>query len=548
MEEEEKAPSTPKQSLKREAPYDSATLDSARGLRVADKKAPRRAVVLGSGANKAAAGVVTNLGASLAKVQRDTPRSSGRDATKTFEEMLPPPAEEDVAAAYTSIGLRENLSAAVEAVVSGMRSLWSSATRQKDRIFARKAEEEAVDWALMPVEDRVLVVRAADQASTDTKAYLKKVKTLSKAKLAKFDAAGAALAGFRGRLATAATKKNQTVILRCGVRGKLAKPPRTGCFSIVLDADVPGKGLAGEIKGFKTPLIDARYVWPSQAEMRRSALGKVDLMVPSTATLASLDDFGQRLAAARANAETTAFVEAASEIFDRGHDAFEARCEAAATRTEELVEIYDRSLALSCIPKASITGQRCSLIADEAGASYSYMKFLLIIDKDKDKIPEGFTPTQFVPTMMLWQLQEELDEQPPEERLADLFRRRKLHLQRDKPTEELELFNEQKAAASSETLNYKLKVPCFNQANWDEAERAFNVAEAVRKGRQHPVASARWRLPLDPSMKLAPPADALRKCKKYLVLTDEVEFEELGELVKSLEHGAKCFPHNYPVS
>ena len=53
---------------------------------------------------------------------------------------------------------------------------------------------------------------------------------------------------------------------------------------------------------------------------------------------------------------------------------------------------------------------------------------------------------------------------------------------------------------------------------------------------------------MDPTMKLAPPADALRKCKKYLVLTDEVEFEELGELVKSLEHGAKCFPHNYPVS
>ena len=97
-------------------------------------------------------------------------------------------------------------------------------------------------------------------------------------------------------------------------------------------------------------------------------------------------------------------------------------------------------------------------------------------------------------------------------------------------------------------MNYKLKVPCFNQANWDEAERAFNVAEAVRKGRQHPVASARWRLPLDPSMKLAPPAKALRKCKKYLVLTDEVEFEELGELVKSLEWGAKRQPHLYPVS
>ena len=49
-------------------------------------------------------------------------------------------------------------------------------------------------------------------------------------------------------------------------------------------------------------------------------------------------------------------------------------------------------------------------------------------------------------------------------------------------------------------------------------------------------------------MKLAPPADALRKCKKYLVLTDEVEFEELGELVKSLEHGAKSNPHQFPVS
>ena len=53
---------------------------------------------------------------------------------------------------------------------------------------------------------------------------------------------------------------------------------------------------------------------------------------------------------------------------------------------------------------------------------------------------------------------------------------------------------------------------------------------------------------MDPTMKLAPPADALRKCKKYLVLTDEVEFEELGELVKSLEHGAKIHPHQFPVS
>ena len=545
MEEEEKAPSTPKQSLKREAPYDSATLDSARGLRVADKKAPRRAVVLGSGANKAAAGVVTNLGASLAKVQRDTPRSSGRDATKTFEEMLPPPAEEDVAAAYTSIGLRENLSAAVEAVVSGMRSLWSSATRQKDRIFARKAEEEAVDWALMPVEDRVLVVRAADQASTDTKAYLKKVKTLSKAKLAKFDAAGAALAGFRGRLATAATKKNQTVILRCGVRGKLAKPPRTGCFSIVLDADVPGKGLAGQIGSFRTVEVDQQYVLPSYKEMFGSPLGKVGIRTPKSATAANLDSFSKLLEAARANAETMAYAEVAGEIYDGGHDAFAARCKAATTRTEELVEVYERSLALSCIPKAAITKTRCKLIADEAGHGYS-QRFLEL--DSSIETPEGLTHTQFRPTRIMQKVEEELAEQPVEERLANLCRRRKLALQRDKPEEELLLFNEQKAAASSETLNYKLKVPCFNQANWDEAERAFNVAEAARKGKRHPVASARWGLPLDPSMKLAPAANALRKCKKYLVLTDEVEFEELGELVKSLEHGAKCFPHNYPVS
>ena len=161
---------------------------------------------------------------------------------------------------------------------------------------------------------------------------------------------------------------------------------------------------------------------------------------------------------------------------------------------------------------------------------------------------EGVTPTQNWPTAIMQKVEEELAVQPVEERLADLFRRRKLHLQREKPKEELVLFSEQMASASRETLNYTLAVPTFNQANWDEAERAFNVAEAARKGKRHAVASARWRLPLDPSMKLAPPANALRNCKKYLVLFDEDDFEELGELVKSLEHGAKSNPHLFPVS
>ena len=186
------------------------------------------------------------------------------------------------------------------------------------------------------------------------------------------------------------------------------------------------------------------------------------------------------------------------------------------------------------------------MIADEAGAGYSHAS--LRISTDKDTIPEGFTLTQFVPTVMLRKLQKELDEQPPEERLANLFRRRKLHLQRDKPKEELVLFSEQVAKASPETLSYTLAVPCFNQANWDEAERVFNVAEAARKGKRHTVASARWRLPLDPNMKLAPAAKDLRKCEKYLVLTDEVEFEELGDFVEGMEHGARIHPHQYPVS
>lgn len=536
------APLTPRdQGMKRqEHPVQSCEADSARAEREAVKAARRAEVLLSS--DPRAAGCVENFQASLNAAGQDTPRASTKDTAQNYERMEPPAATSAIVAAFRRpriTGIKESIGYLAAAVHRGTFGVW-----QRRQLYL----EEGEVWDAMDDEDRRSHILAADTAFQDAKAYEKKVKTLGKAKIAKFDAAAIDLARLRARCATAATKKGDKVLLRCGVTGTLTKDPVTGNYSILLDGDVPGKGLAGEIKGFKTPLIDARYVWPSQAEMRRSALGKVDLMVPSTATLASLDDFGQRLAAARANAETTAFVEAASEIFDRGHDAFVARCEAAATRTEELVEIYDRSLALSCIPKASITGQRCSLIADEAGASYSYMKFLLIIDKDKDKIPEGFTPTQFVPTMMLWQLQEELDEQPPEERLADLFRRRKLHLQRDKPTEELELFNEQKAAASSETLNYKLKVPCFNQANWDEAERAFNVAETVRKGRQHPVASARWRLPLDPTMKLAPPANALRKCKKYLVLTDEVEFDELGDFAKRLERGAKSNPHLYPVS
>ena len=544
MEEEEKAPSTPKQSLKREQQYDSAPQDSARGLRVANKKAPRRDVVLGSGGNRAAAGVVTNLGASLAKVQRDTPRSSGRDATGTFEEMLPPPAEEAVAAAYRGIGLRENLSAAVEAVVNGMRSLWSSATRQKDRIFARKAEEEAVDWARLTVEDQVLIVRAADKAIAGTKAYEKKVKTLSKAKIAKFDAADAALAGYRGRLVTAATKKGDKVVLACGVSGTLTKDPKSGNYSVKLDGYVEGKGGKDDVKNFRTSEIDVKYVAPAHVEMQRGPCGQVDVRIKTTTpTRAILDDYGRRLAAARANAEKIAFVEAAGELYDGGHEVFVANCKAAASRTQKLVVIRERALLLSCIPKKAITKDRCVLIAREAGAGYTWGP------------REGFKGdgTWLMcdwPGHIMNKAEKELDEKPPEERLAEFFRRRKLHLQREKPKEEVELFNEQKAKASPTTLSYTLTVPRFNKATFDEAERAFNVAEAARKGRRHPVASARWLLPLDPTMKLAPPAnrDALRKCKKYLVLTDEVEFEELGDFVKRLEHGAKRKPHLYPVS
>ena len=125
-------------------------------------------------------------------------------------------------------------------------------------------------------------------------------------------------------------------------------------------------------------------------------------------------------------------------------------------------------------------------------------------------------------------------------------RRRMLGFQRDKPEEEVKLFNKRRPRRRRARPT-RSQSP-LNRAGLDEAERAFDRAEAARKGKQHPVASARWRLPLDPTMKLAPAAKDLNKCKKYLGPFDEDDFEELGELVKRMEHGATSNPHLYPVS
>ena len=541
-EELPQAPLTPRdQGVKRlEHPVQSCEADSARADRAA-VKAARRAEVLLSGETPRAAGCVENFQASLIAAGQDTPRASTKDTAQNWERTEPPAKTSAIVDAFRRLritGIGGSIGYLAAAVHRGSFGLW-----KRKQLYV----EEGKVWDAMDGEDRRLRVLAADTAFTDTKAYEKKVDTLSKIKLLKFDAADTALVVLRARCVTGATKKGDPVVLVGGGSGKLTMAPVGGNYRIELDDDVEGVGVKGQEVKRTRAKIDEKYVWPSQDDFRNSACGQVGVEIRSTAvTLEYLDDFATRLAARRACAETTAYTEVAAEIYDRGHDAFVARCEAATTRTEVLVECYERSLALSCIPKAAITSKRCDLIGDVAGAGYSYQNMKTIADKDK--IPEGFTLTQFVPTVMLRRVEEELDEQPPEERLADLFRRRKLHLQREKPKEELVLFSEQMASASRETLNYTLAVPTFNQANWDEAERAFNVAEAARKGKRHAVASARWRLPLDPSMKLAPPANALRNCKKYLVLFDEDDFEELGELVKSLEHGAKSNPHLFPVS
>ena len=541
-EELPQAPLTPKeQGVKRdEHPVQSREADSARADRAA-VKAARRCTVLLSSETPRAAGCVENLQASLIAAGQDTPRASTKDTAQNYERMAPPAATSAIVAAFRRFritGIGETIGYFVAEVHRGTFGLW-----KRKKLYV----EEGKVWDAMDGEERRLRILAADNAFEGAKAYLGRVDTLSKIKLLKFDAADAALVGLRARCVTGATKKGHPVVLVGGGSGKLAMAPRNGKFRVVLDHDVEGVGFEGEEVPRTRAQIDEQYVAPSCAEMQGGPCGKVGVRITSaTVTRDGLDDFSLRLAAARAKAETTAYTEVAGEIYDGGHAAFEARCEAATTRTGELVEIYERTLHLSCLPKDAITKPRCGLIADEAGAGYSYNNMLGIIDKDK--IPEGSTPTQFVPTMMLWRLQEELDEQPPEERLADLFHRRKLALQREKPKEELVLFSEQMAKASPETLNYKLTVPTFNQANWDKAESAFNVAEAARKGKRHAVASGRWRLPLDPTMKLAPAANALRKCKKYLVLFDEDDFEELGELAKRMEHGAKTQPHLYPVS
>ena len=541
-EELPQAPLTPRdQGVKRlEHPVQSCEADSARADRAA-VKAARRGAVLMSSETPEAAGCVENLQASLIAAGQDTPRASTKDTAQNWVRTEPPVATSAIVAAFTRLkikGIAASMGSFVAEIHRGTVWLW-----QRKKLYV----EEGKVWDAMDGEERRLRVLAADTAFTDTKAYEKKVKTLSQIKLLKFDAADTALAALLARCATGATKKGDPVVLVGGGSGKMAQAPANGQYRVILDQDVEGVGVKGQQVQRTKAQIDEQYVAPSFGEIGKGpcARDKVGINRPSSMTLEGLRDFGERLAAARANAEATACTEVAAEIYDGGHDEFVKRCAAATTRTGVLVEIYERSLALSCIPKAEITIQRCELIAAQAGAGYGQAS---LASRNSINVPEGVTPTQYWPTAIMSKVEEELDEQPPEERLADLFRRRRLALQREKPKEELVLFKEQMAAASPAALHYVIKVPPLNKAGLDEAERAFNVAEAARKGKRHTVASGRWRLPLDPTMKLAPAAKDLRKCEKYLVLTDEVEFEELGDFAKSLEHGAKIHPHLFPVS
>ena len=77
---------------------------------------------------------------------------------------------------------------------------------------------------------------------------------------------------------------------------------------------------------------------------------------------------------------------------------------------------------------------------------------------------------------------------------------------------------------------------------------AFDIAEAARKGPRHTIASARWCLPLCPSIKLEASADDLRQCPEFLIPFDEDDFDSVEEVVARMEHGAKSYPHLYPIS
>ena len=525
-------------------PVDSATQDSTRGLRAEARKASRRDKVLSLGTNSDAAGVTTSLAAAFADAGQDTPHASGRDATETFEEILPAPDVEAVAEAYNRIGLAAHLSGAVEAVVSGIHNLYVRATGQKARIFKRKAEAECEAWAQLDDVDRASAVLAAKDAANGTKAYLKVVDREVTLRLAEFDAADRASARFLERAQNAQTAT--TLMLIGGREVKIIKLGKKGSkYHTVelLGADTDGRGDAGsEITILTNDLVPGQDNWaPSSYELYQSPCAEVGIKVPKKITPASIIALRKKLATARAEAAEKAYAAVAGELYDKGQGAFAAACAAAPTRTEELLAIEERALILACLPKNAITDARCLLIAEKGGTGYHRGSLATA-----DKVPEGLTPTQFHPRAIYEKAQDERNEQPAVDRLQNLVRRRKLANIRAAHAKEARLFDKMRAKAPIQVL--LADEPCDLGA-LDECEAAFDRAEATRKGPRSTIASARWCLPLCSSIKLEASADDLRNlCPEFLVPFDEDDFDSIEEVVARMEHGAKSYPHLYPIS
>ena len=494
------------------------------------------------GTNSDAAGVTTSLAAAFADAGQDTPHASGRDATETFEEILPAPDEEAVAEAYTRMGVRENLSGVVEAVVSGIHNLYVRATGQKARIFKRKAEAEREAWARLDAVDQDLVVLAADDAANGAKAYAKKVETMATLRVAKFDAADRVSARFLERAQIAKTAK--TLVLIGGRAVKIIKMGKSGKHNIeLLGANTDGRGDAGDQIIVTTgELVQGQdNLAPTQKEFRESQCNNIGIAIPKNVTEANIVAWRKKLAERRAEATKTARAVVAGELYDTKDVAFLAACKAAPTRTEKLVLVCERALLLSCVPKAAITGARCQVIVDEAGGGYSLQSLSSSI-----KVPEGMTPTQYWPTMIMSKAAKELDEQPAVDRLRNLVRRRQVGNIRADCAREAKLFKKMKGKAPMQ--NALADEPCDVGA-LDECEVAFDRAEATRKGPRSAIATRRWCLPLCPDIRLTASADDLRNlCPEFLIPFDEDDFDSVEEVVARMEQGARVHPHLYPVS
>ena len=493
------------------------------------------------GTNSDAAGVTTSLAAAFADAGQDTPHASGRDATETFEEILPAPDVEAVAEAYNRIGLAAHLSGAVEAVVSGIHNLYVRATGQKARIFKRKAEAECEAWARLGAVDRDSIVLAADDAANCTKAYLKVVDREVARRLPAFDAADSDCARFLERAQNA--KKAKTLVLKGGREVRIVRMGKTGSHSVeLLGADTDGRGNAGDrIKVNTNELVPGQdNLAPTYEELWRSACSGLGPAAPTKLKPANIVAFSKKLATARAEATAKAYAAVAGELYDKNDAAFVAACKAAPTRAARLTVIEGRALDLSCQPKAAITEARCLLIVEQAGDGYGRRNLT-----KADKVPDGLTPTQFWPTGIMEKAQEERNEQPAIDRLSSLLHRRGLGLIRAARAREAKLFNKMKRKAPMQKA--LAGEPCDVSA-LDECEAAFDIAEATRKGQRSTVASARWCLPLCSGIKLEASADDLRKCPEFLIPFDEDDFDSVEEVVARMEHGAKVRPDVYPIS